>query len=133
MQYILGIWYYDWFPVVETTGYVWKYDELEFQQIISSNFFNSTDEIRVIANRRSRSGGKPDNKYHRNLVISTERRDHTRNSANNVANLCRVTSVILRFSGRQTRRKSYYENECPSPDRRGNPFVAVFATKDWNK
>ena len=26
-----------------------------------------------------------------------------------------------------------YENDCPSPDRSENPFVAVFATKDWNE
>jgi hypothetical protein len=24
------------------------------------------------------------------------------------------------------------KNEFPSPDRSGNPFVAGFATKDWN-
>ena len=30
------------------------------------------------------------------------------------------------------RRKYSYENDCPSPDRSGNPFVAGFATKDWN-
>ena len=23
------------------------------------------------------------------------------------------------------------EVECPSPDSNGNPFVALFATKDW--
>ena len=33
----------------------------------------------------------------------------------------------------QTRRKHSYENDCPSPDRRGNPFVPVFGTKDWNE
>jgi hypothetical protein len=25
-----------------------------------------------------------------------------------------------------------YENDCPSPDRSGNPFVPEFGTKDWN-
>ena len=39
---------------------------------------------------------------------------------------------IPRSSGGQTRGKNSYENDCPSPDRSGNPFVAVFATKDWN-
>ncbi|KQW96171.1 hypothetical protein ASC72_17065 [Flavobacterium sp. Root420] len=28
--------------------------------------------------------------------------------------------------------KLFFENGIPSPDRSGNPFVAGFATKDWN-
>jgi hypothetical protein len=29
-------------------------------------------------------------------------------------------------------RKHNYENQNPSPDRSGNPFVPGFGTKDWN-
>ena len=43
-------------------------------------------------------------------------------------------STSLRMTNEALRQTSVsYENECPSPDRSGNPFVSAAAdTKDWS-
>ena len=40
--------------------------------------------------------------------------------------------LVSRYVSLYTYIYSSYENLCPSPDRRGNPFVPAFGTKDWN-
>ena len=45
------------------------------------------------------------------FVISTEGRNHTRNSVKNVDNLCRATSVISPFGRDDKIKKTSYENE----------------------
>ena len=111
-----------------------KYDKLRFQEILPEFVISRNEKSPQVARQWRFT----------TILSSWRRKDHTRNSTMKINNLCRVCVWFLSsvemtkmcrstlntcnfFCEMTTRRKYSYENECPSPDRSGNPFSGFFS------